>query len=50
MDKQIKAMFREEARRIVSNDRCARKYGARNNLPGDKTSALVSAYKLGPEH
>ncbi|WP_146152952.1 MULTISPECIES: hypothetical protein [unclassified Sulfitobacter] len=50
MDKQIKAMFREEARRIVSKDRSARKYGASNNLPGDITGALVTAYKLGLEH
>lgn len=50
MNKQIKAMFREEARRIVSNDRSARKYGVSNNLPGDITNALVTAYKLGLEH
>lgn len=50
MDKKIKSMFREEARRIVSNDRSARKYGASNNLPGDITSAMVTAYKLGFVH
>lgn len=50
MDKKIKAIFREEARRIVSNDRSARKFGASNNLPGDITSALVAAYKIGLEH
>ena len=50
MDEQIKALFREEARRIVSKDRSARKYGISNNLPGEITTALVTAYKLGFEH
>lgn len=50
MDKQIKAMFREEARRLVSRDRSARKYSHQNNMSGEITSALVTAYKLGLEH
>lgn len=50
MDEQIKAVFREEARRIVSNDRSARKLGASNNMPGEIAAALVTAYKLGFEH
>jgi len=50
MDKQIKAIFREEARRIVSKDRSARKNGFANNMPGDITTALVTAYKMGLEH
>jgi hypothetical protein len=50
MDNQIKAVFREEARRIVSNDRSARKHGASNNLPGEIATALGTACELGFEH
>lgn len=50
MENQVKAVFLEEARRIVSNDRSARKHGASNNLAGEITNALVRAYRLGFEH
>lgn len=50
MEAQVKAVFMEEARRIVSNDRSARKHGASINLAGEIAAALVKAYKLGFEH
>ena len=50
MNEEFKALFREEARRIVSRDRSARKHGFSNNLSGDITTALVSAFKMGSAH
>jgi hypothetical protein len=43
----IRAEYRELARRIIANDRRARKHGLSQNTIGDIERALVAAYRRG---
>lgn len=46
---RIRAEFKEIARRIIANDRHARKYGLSQNTIGEIERALFSAFKFGIE-
>jgi len=49
MDPNIRANFKEEARRIVSADRAANRSGRSQNTIGEIERAMVRAYKLGQQ-
>ncbi len=45
----LRAAFKESARRIISSDRQARKYGLSQNAIGQIERAMVYAYELGKQ-
>ncbi|MBN9037607.1 MAG: hypothetical protein J0H53_16180 [Rhizobiales bacterium] len=47
VDKRLRAHFKEWARRIISQDRSARKYGKSQNTIGEIERALCEAFLLG---
>lgn len=49
IDPSIRAMFKENARRIFSSDRAANRAGRSQNTIGEIERAMVEAYKLGQE-
>ena len=47
IDAGLRAAFKEHARRIIAQDRAARKYGRSQNTIGEIERALVQAFTLG---
>jgi hypothetical protein len=49
VERRIRAQFKETARRIIGDDRAAKRHGSSQNTIGSIERALVDAYVLGRE-